>query len=68
MDNLLRSLLSFLEVRIVIVLLGFDGNLASTCSEALTDEILRPLFSKREYLMAQIRQKDAIIESLLKQV
>ena len=27
-----------------------------------------PEFSKREYLLAQIRQKDAIIESLLKQV
>lgn len=27
-----------------------------------------PDYSKREYLLAQIRQKDAIIESLLKQV
>ena len=27
-----------------------------------------PEYSKREYLLAQIRQKDAIIESLLKQV
>ena len=27
-----------------------------------------PEHSKREYLLAQIRQKDAIIESLLKQV
>lgn len=27
-----------------------------------------PCISKREYLMAQIRQKDTIIESLLKQV
>jgi hypothetical protein len=27
-----------------------------------------PRISKREYLLAQIRQKDAIIESLLKQV
>lgn len=29
---------------------------------------LLPRPSKREYLLAQIRQKDAIIESLLKQV
>jgi hypothetical protein len=27
-----------------------------------------PDYSKREYLLLQIRQKDAIIESLLKQV
>lgn len=27
-----------------------------------------PFISKREYLLAQIRQKDTIIESLLKQV
>lgn len=34
-----------------------------------TDEIVDiPESSKREYLLAQIRQKDAIIESLLKQV
>lgn len=34
-----------------------------------TDDSRLPLpFSKREYLLAQIRQKDAIIESLLKQV
>ena len=41
-------------------------------TEQLTDEGLPsvdiPESSKREYLLAQIRQKDAIIESLLKQV
>lgn len=32
------------------------------------DQIIISENSKREYLLAQIRQKDAIIESLLKQV
>ena len=44
----------------------------STRSTELADETSSPLdipdSSKREYLLAQIRQKDAIIESLLKQV
>ena len=42
---------------------------SSSCSDySSTDETPLPGFSKREYLMAQLRQKDAIIESLLKQV
>jgi hypothetical protein len=39
----------------------------SACSEPTT-HIVRTPASKREYLLSQIRQKDAIIESLLKQV
>ncbi|KAF5345063.1 hypothetical protein D9758_010418 [Tetrapyrgos nigripes] len=37
------------------------------CNE-LTTSCPSPCYSKREYLLAQIRQKDAIIESLLKQL
>lgn len=36
--------------------------------DAFVNMIDVPDNSKREYLLAQIRQKDAIIESLLKQV
>jgi len=53
------------------------ASLPSTSSFTSSDTIptlpdphlrLDTAFSKREYLLAQIRQKDAIIESLLKQV
>ena len=42
--------------------IGSDVEPPPVFSDNLTDD------SKREYLLAQIRQKDAIIESLLKQV
>ncbi|EJF62017.1 hypothetical protein DICSQDRAFT_169593 [Dichomitus squalens LYAD-421 SS1] len=39
------------------------------CDESLADwDMVIPHYSKREYLLAQIRQKNAIIESLLKQI
>ncbi|KAF8907042.1 hypothetical protein CPB84DRAFT_1878586 [Gymnopilus junonius] len=40
----------------------------SRCSSPPSDTDFSPNISKREYLLAQIRQKDAIIESLLKQL
>ena len=40
----------------------------SRCSSPTPSSDFSPVISKREYLLAQIRQKDAIIESLLKQV
>lgn len=40
---------------------SFASSLDCICSSLAS-------YSKREYLLAQIRQKDAIIESLLKQV
>ncbi len=39
---------------------------AESIEESHTDDVSES--SKREYLLAQIRQKDTIIESLLKQV
>ena len=44
--------------------------MSSDSGHSTDDEltIALPATSKREYLLAQIRQKDAIIESLLKQV
>ncbi|KAJ3485890.1 hypothetical protein NLJ89_g11859 [Agrocybe chaxingu] len=42
---------------------------SSRCpSPVPSDADFDPVISKREYLLAQIRQKDAIIESLLKQL
>lgn len=48
---------------------GFAFDMSSETGETI-DELTVQLSesSKREYLLAQIRQKDAIIESLLKQV
>ncbi|KAF8151772.1 fungal-specific transcription factor domain-containing protein [Crassisporium funariophilum] len=40
----------------------------SRCSSPTSSSDFSPHISKREYLLAQIRQKDAIIESLLKQL
>ncbi|KAI3605911.1 hypothetical protein WG66_012368 [Moniliophthora roreri] len=40
----------------------------SSPGSSVSDLPFEPPFSKREYLLAQIRQKDAIIESLLKQL
>ena len=53
--------------------LSFSSSSSTSSSDSppLTPTLTRaplPLPSKREYLLAQIRQKDAIIESLLKQV
>ena len=47
-----------------------DGgpNDAPIDDEPFDNELVLSESSKREYLLAQIRQKDAIIESLLKQV
>lgn len=42
--------------------------IAATAQQYADDVVHVPDSSKREYLLAQIRQKDAIIESLLKQV
>ena len=41
---------------------------SSPASSADDEPLTIPSSSKREYLLAQIKQKDAIIESLLKQV
>jgi len=51
-------------------LLSSSSFSSSDTTPTLPDPHLRldTAFSKREYLLAQIRQKDAIIESLLKQV
>ena len=48
-----------------------SGLIDTPCSSPASSNADLPMFlpySKREYLLAQIRQKDAIIESLLKQV
>ena len=44
-----------------------SGDLMS-CPDLADWTVVFPRRSKREYLLAQIRQKNAIIESLLKQV
>jgi hypothetical protein len=54
----------------LLILLSLTMSYTSSESSSSSDDscYLLSSSSKREYLLAQIRQKDAIIESLLKQV